>query len=355
MKASRLACVAVMLLAVNLVASAQNLSDILFGGGNKKDYMGQYNYNGKRKNGFGIERGKGGTVYIGDFVEDEISGRGMLISQEKGISNVENAVVYVGNWRDGKKSGRGVCYDSSGNIVFKGKFVNDKPSGSSSAAGDNHRFAIAEIGESLYFGEMSGGKQDGFGLTLQEDGGIVYGTMRNGVRNGIGMVFYSPDVWEVGKWTDGKFAPFKNSLQANADISSFRASNREQNRIMRGELLSAAGNFVQAGLTVNTMINDIKGGSAAADVDGGVDASVPSGKSRSYYQSMYDKWELKAKNAYEDRVRHEVKAKTAGDGRVANADAKLLRQYQKAMRQVRLQAKKEGFNIAQSEYETASF
>lgn len=80
-----------------------------------------------------------------------------------------------------------------------------------------------------------------------------------------------------------------------------------------------------------------------------------SGKSLSYYQTLYNKWELKAKNTFEDRVRHKVAANTAGDGRVANSDAKLLRQYQKSMRSVRLAAQKEGFSIPQSKYEIASF
>lgn len=37
-------------------AVAQDISAILFGKDSKTDYIGQYNYNGKRKNGFGIER-----------------------------------------------------------------------------------------------------------------------------------------------------------------------------------------------------------------------------------------------------------------------------------------------------------
>lgn len=355
--ASRLFVIAALLFSMCAASNAQEISDILFGQNNKEDYMGQYNYNGKRKNGFGIERYKNGSVYVGDFVENEISGRGMLISLKKEISNVDGAFVYVGNWREGKKSGRGVCYDASGNVVYSGKFVNDKPSGSSLADEKKRSFVIKNIGKNLYLGEMSGKRQDGFGLTLNESGEIVYGSMKNGVRQGIGMIFYSPDVWEVGHWTDGKFSAFKNSQTANADIASFRASNKEQNRIMREQLFEAAQNFAQAGLTVTTMVSEIKSGgaSSAAGGDESVDGSVPSGKSKSYYQAQYDKWESKARNTYNDRVRHKVNTKTVGDGRVATSDAKLLRQYQKAMRQVRLQAQKEGFNIPQSEYETASF
>ncbi len=82
---------------------------------------------------------------------------------------------------------------------------------------------------------------------------------------------------------------------------------------------------------------------------------MASGKSQSYYQTLYNKWEQKAKNTFEDRVRHKVSAETYGDGRVASSDAKLLRQYQSSMRSVRMAAKKEGFNIPQSKYENVSF
>lgn len=232
--ASRLFVIAALLFSMCAVANAQEISDILFGQNNKEDYMGQYNYNGKRKNGFGIERYKNGAVYVGDFVENEISGRGMLISLKKEISNVDGAYVYVGNWREGKKSGRGVCYDASGKVVYSGKFVNDKPSEKSSADSKNRSFVIKDIDNNLYLGEMSGDSQDGFGLTLSESGEIVYGSMKDGVR-------------------------------------------------------------------------------------------------------------------------HKASAETPGDFRVVTSEGKLLRTYQRSMEQVRRMAKKEGFNLKVSKYETVSF
>lgn len=355
--ASRLFTIIALFLSTCATANAQEISDILFGQDNKEDYMGQYNYNGKRKNGFGIERYKNGTVYIGDFVENEISGRGMLISLKKEISNVDGAFVYVGSWREGKKSGRGVCYDASGNVVYSGKFVNDKPSESSSSDSKNRFFVIKNIDNNLYLGEMSGNIQDGFGLTLKDSGEIVYGSMKNGVRQGIGMVFYSPEVWEVGRWSDGKFSAFKNSQTANADIASFRASNKEQNRIMREQLFNAAENFAQAGLNVTTMVNDIKSGGTTSESGGdeSVDGNVPSGKSKSYYQAQYDKWESRAKETFKDGVLHKTNAETPGDFRIVTAEGKLLRTYQRSMKQVRRIAKKAGFSLKVSKYETVSF
>lgn len=257
-----------LLLLACLPASAQNLSDVLFGKGNKSNYMGQYNYNGKRKNGFGIERYRNGTFYVGDFSEDVVSGRGMLITNGKDIPNVAGAVVYIGGWRDGKKSGRGTCYDSHGNMVYNGKFSNDKPTESLSAAASeaSRRFAIQEMGENLYLGEVKEGMPDGFGLMLREDGSIVYGTMRNGTRQGIGMTFYTPEMWEVGQWTDGDYRPFNNSQIAEASLRDFRAASKEWKREMRGELFEAAENFAQAALTTVTIVQGVQGKTPAAAV-----------------------------------------------------------------------------------------
>lgn len=353
MKASKLTYILVALM-FSLTSQAQDLSDIIFGENNKSDYIGQYNYNGKRKNGFGIERYKDGSIYIGDFVEDEVSGRGMLISQKAGISNVKGATVYVGNWRNGKKEGRGVCYDASGKVVFKGKFVKDKFSESLLTGAENQYFVIKDIGNMVYVGEMKGDKQNGFGLVLTENGEFVFGNTSNGVRQGIGMRFYSQDTWEVGKWTDGLFSAFKNSEVEKSTI----AYNKEAARQTRNQLFNALGYFAQAGMTAATMVNEIKNGSSASSNDDTLDGSVPSGKSQSYYQSMYDNWKRKAESTFEDRARHKASANISGDrgtGKMASSDAKLLRQYQRAMKNVRLQAKKEGFTIVKSNYEDATY
>lgn len=343
-------------LVCNTVA-AQDIATILFGENSKTDYIGQYNYNGKRKNGFGIERLKDGAVYVGDFSENKISGRGMLIALEKGIENVEGASVYVGKWYNGKKEGKGSCYSSTGTLVYEGNFEKDKPVGEWAGQGASslRRFCISEQGKDLYLGEMNGDTPNGFGLMVCDDGQILYGMMKNGVRQGIGMVCYNEDMWEVGKWTDGEFKSFNNSKISQANLEAFKKDCKEFRKEMRGMLLETTFNLAQVGLDIAASVkgNNSQGTAGTGDAGGG--ASVASGKSQSYYQTLYNKWEQKAKNTFEDRVRHKVSAETYGDGRVASSDAKLLRQYQSSMRSVRMAAKKEGFNIPQSKYENVSF
>lgn len=343
-------------LVCNSVA-AQDIATILFGENSKTDYIGQYNYNGKRKNGFGIERLKDGAVYVGDFSENKISGRGMLIALENGIENVEGASVYVGKWYNGKKEGKGSCYSSTGTLVYEGNFEKDKPVGEWAGQGASslRRFCISEQGKDLYLGEMNGDTPNGFGLMVCDDGQILYGMMKNGVRQGIGMVCYNEDMWEVGKWTDGEFKSFNNSKISQANLEAFKKDCKEFRKEMRGMLLETTFNLAQVGLDIAASVKGNNSQGTAGTGDAGGSASVASGKSQSYYQTLYNKWEQKAKNTFEDRVRHKVSAETYGDGRVASSDAKLLRQYQSSMRSVRMAAKKEGFNIPQSKYENVSF
>lgn len=268
MESRKLFVLLALLLFVGLNVSSQNLSDVLFGKGNKSNYMGQYNYNGKRKNGFGIERYRNGSIYVGDFSEDVVSGRGMLITNGKEISNVTNAVVYIGGWRDGKKSGKGTCYDEHGVLVYEGKFSNDKPTDklNSTTSESSKRFTFQEMGEALYLGEVTEGIPDGFGLMLQEDGSIIYGTMKNGTRQGIGMTFYTPNLWEVGQWTNGDYRSFNNSEIAEANLQEFRSDSKEWKREMRGELLGAAKNFTQAALTTVSIVQGVQGKTSAGTI-----------------------------------------------------------------------------------------
>lgn len=349
-----------------LPVSAQNLADAIYGKKYKKDYMGQYNYNGKRKNGFGIERYRNGSLYIGDFSEDKISGRGMLITNGKDISNVEGAVVYIGGWRDGKKSGSGVCYNHQGEIVFEGKFSGDKPT-EKSASVSGKQFRITEIGQDLYFGEMLNNVPEGFGLFIQEDGCVIYGTMKEGKRQGIGMTFYSPEVWEVGVWKDGEYRPFNNSQIDAAKKEDFRASNKAWKKEMRNDLWEAASNFAQAGITTLQIVNEANGNTVGASSDsasdGGVD--VASGRDFNYYKRQYDRWDARAKDLYEGLTKFGSRTKkgdkhTSGtSGEFWNSPSyvslkKNFRDSQFNMKKIRNEAKRAGHTIPKSQYETVT-
>jgi hypothetical protein len=353
----RLAILLALIVSNAFSLDAQDLASIIFGD-IKGNYIGQYNYNGKRKNGFGVERYKNGAIYMGDFSDDNITGRGMMISLDKeiSISGISGTAVYIGSWLKGKKNGRGICYDKTGKVIFEGRFADDKPS-EKAATPSGKLFCISEIGDDVYFGEVANNTQDGLGFTVQSDGCMVYGLIKDGVRQSIGMIIHDTDDWEVGRWTDGNFVPLTNSNISSQNIATHKADTKEYRKETRKELKAAASCFGQAALSIASMATGNVNGASGDVASGGSTegGKIESGKSKSYYQSQYNKWESRAKNTYEDRVRHKVSASTYSDGRVAASDAKVLRNYQKLMRDVRQAASKEGFSIAPSKYESVSF
>lgn len=252
MKANKLFFIlATLLFAIE--SQAQDLGTILFGKDNKATYMGQYNYNGKRKNGFGIERYKQGGVYIGDFSENDISGRGMYISAKgQYIDKNNKAAIYVGAYRDGKKSGKGTYYDATGKVIYEGKFENDKPveKVSQAAVSSTKRFVMKEIDNELYWGEVLEGVENGMGLKLAEDGKIVFGKYKEGIPVSIGMVFYSPNIWEVGQWTDGTFVAFNNSSASQEQLAQYKDQFRKGRQKMWSELAEAGKYFAEAAILV---------------------------------------------------------------------------------------------------------
>lgn len=286
MKANNILITLVTLL-VTVESQAQDLGTILFGKDYKATYMGQYNYNGKRKNGFGIERYKNGAVYIGDFSEDNISGRGMFISaMGQYIDKKSNASIYVGAYRDGKKSGKGTFYDANGNVIYDGKFENDKPidNNPSNASSSNKRFVMVESNQELYWGESLDGVANGMGLKLKDDGSILFGRYKDGIPTSIGMIFYSPEMWEVGRWTDGAFVAFNNSQLAKEKLEQFKVQHKQGNKQMWAELAEAGKYFAQAAVLVAEATSPSSSSVSPSALDEAMD-STPTGSGNNYKEA----------------------------------------------------------------------
>lgn len=355
MKVNKLLVVCMALCSVWQGLQAQGLGDILFGV-EKTGYKGQYDFKGKRKNGYGMERYKNGNIYVGDFNKDDISGRGMLLAFDKGISNVEGAVVYVGNWMNGKKEGRGTCYDGQGNIVFQGNFVKDKPQGPS-ASTSLKLFRTVEMDDELYIGETEDEMPQGYGLKLREDGAILFGTFSEGSPRGVCMTLYEGNMWEVGRYYNGEYTAFNNSTSAKDREEEYRYLSKQQRAKNRASLFEATQAFAQAGLIAVNMVNDIKsdGGTVGGEATDESGESIADGKDYDYYFTKYKIWLSKTRKAYEDRVKYKVDNKTYDNSAVARAALKLLRSRQRMLKTIRMSAKKNGHNIPQHELETVTF
>ena len=165
-------------------------------------YKGQYsNY---FRSGLGMYSWKGISYYIGEWISGEMNGMGIDIPPAGcALSNCPDGEYYVGEVYRNLKSGTGTCYDKYGNLVYRGAFVNDKPTQSYPTMGyDSYKFeCIAYSGGDYYVGETYKGKPHGKGVYIWSSGDLWYGDWKYGDRDGYGikMLYQGPvsaGIWE---------------------------------------------------------------------------------------------------------------------------------------------------------------
>jgi hypothetical protein len=172
----------------------------------KERFKGQI-LKGKR-NGMGATFTKQGFVFIGDFYRDEMTGMGMMIAADgSSIANCEGCAVYVGNWKDGRKSGFGKCYDIEGNMIYKGQFAEDKPTGSYSTAvlaDESRHLSKLQLGiNRIYLGETTDNKPNGLGVVIYPNGALWFHAFKEGNASGIGLYMAHDGEWQTLKWENG--------------------------------------------------------------------------------------------------------------------------------------------------------
>ena len=68
----------------------------------------------------------GFILYQGDFVNGTFHGNGKLYSDEGPPTAGSDGKIYDGGFEKGRKSGIGKLFDGVGNLVYDGKFSNDR-------------------------------------------------------------------------------------------------------------------------------------------------------------------------------------------------------------------------------------
>jgi len=90
--------------------------------------------------------------------------------------------VYSGEWINDERHGHGKLYDSSGALVYDGKFVHNVASGKG-----QFYYNSTMMKGSDFKGTFINGKKEGFGILTYKDGTVVYkGTYVKDVRHGEG-------------------------------------------------------------------------------------------------------------------------------------------------------------------------
>ncbi len=269
---------------VSVAATAQDLTGTVFYGtnaaGKKQWYEGQIR--DKKPHGMGIRR-YNGTLYIGDFSNGETNGCGMMLTpQGSSISNCGECVVYVGNWRNGKKSGMGTCYAENGDVIYSGKFEEDRPTGTypSKDGSPLRHFSFVEYDDDCkYMGETNDGTFDGFGVFSWANGDLWFGNFRDGAQKGIGLYMFSDAEWAVLNYNGDDCMEINSSAESREKDAQFKAA-RAQVRAYNTALLTTA---LTEGLTkitasVQELQNIKNGGSeAVSSYDPGEGGSAGSG------------------------------------------------------------------------------
>lgn len=134
--------------------------------------------------GSGLYQGKDGSIYIGDFKDKVFNGIGMFIaSPEKNISNCPNATCYVGRFKNGIKNGNGICYNSAGEAIYIGKFLDDVPIDNygDSVVSPIKYLSDAKTENFYYIGEFSSDLPNGFGAIFFQNGDLLISKFKDGV------------------------------------------------------------------------------------------------------------------------------------------------------------------------------
>lgn len=316
----------------------------------KEKFKGQV-IKGKR-NGMGLYSFKDGSVYIGDFYMNQISGYGMLLASKQ-ILNCDRCQVYVGNFKDGKKCGSGVCYDENGDIIYQGQFADDKPTGPYPSAEVNidRYFSLIELGNgNTYIGELKGNDVNGFGAIIFSNGDIWQSQFKNGNQKGIGLYMSYDGEWET-----------INYKGDNSEIISSSEKYKEQAATAKANfnkaISSAFAEFKKAGETALALVNEIKSSKDGNDGDYSENESGSSGssaksKNGSSGKSSHSGNEVEAKNrdqrsysGYESQL---IKMNTYWEDEYNDSHR---RDIQSKMKQIRTKWEGRGFQMFKSSWE----
>ncbi len=316
------------------------------------EYMGQLDWQQKNKNGSGIYK-DGKNVYFGDFFNDKKNGYGMIIAGQKGkIKNLKGCMVYIGSWFDGKKEGKGTCYDFNGDIIYHGKFENDKPTSIyPSTNTSTSRFSFLGLDGGAYLGELTDGVPNGYGLFIANDGELSFGKVKDGQRYGTSLLLENPYVWKVVKWEGDSFSEVTNSNEHNSKLQVYKDAHDKWWSELKSEfkevglgLLSTTNQFVEYKSSQNSSSSASYSSGNSSRNSSSSKSNRSSVSSSKTSQDCGTAWQTDSKN-YSNL---ETRAMNCIDESEYNS-------IQSKMKSIRQKWVSRGCHITQSEWETKPF
>lgn len=207
------------------------------------DYTGGKDERGL-KHGFGIQKWRDGTKYVGEFVHNKAVGYGKFYHPDGDIymgefSNDrangygeyyhENGAVYHGSWCDDSQVDVGyeIWSDSS---KYNGTYSNGKKHGIGTYVWQDGTKYEGEWKENNiegygiyyfsdgreYIGQWKNNQMHGYGEFRWKEGKRYYGYYKNDKKNGFGMYYWPDDKFYIGFWRDGKQHGYGKYMKGNA-------------------------------------------------------------------------------------------------------------------------------------------
>lgn len=348
-------------------------------------YMGVTLDNGKTRSGLGVLRLKNNGLYVGYFSHNKFNGKGMQIApKDKTIENCGEGFIYIGRWLNGKKYGNGRLYNKLGQLIYNGRFENDKPCGQLLSCPDTLRkFSFLKFNHDdeseIFVGEVTSDLPNGFGIYYDGDSFTIVES-KEGIQYGLGLMLFPSVGWSTFKVENGLYTELDNS----ANLSNRRERRKEESRKARQKLLNAFENFTIGMAQVASNVQQIKnGGNATSSYgstssseessslsmnsslgnanDGAYTSSSASGGGGSL-EDQYKQWERRAIANYNSltnlgaRVKKNGKDSEGSTGQSISSSnytgqKKALREAQSEMKMIRQKASKQGIIIKKSDYE----
>lgn len=227
--------------------------------------------------GTGLQNGKDGSLYAGDFMDKIPHGQGMYLAPPgQEITGCPSGAFYVGRFKDGLKNGKGKVYNANGELIYQGKFKDDLPIDPYPSPEDYISwFSELESGNgSVYIGEIVGASPYGFGLIIFPDHSYLISNFVDGERTGISVYMQNDGNW-VSENVEGDVV---TPISSSEEYSTIEANNKAA---FRQTLSEALGYFAEA---VNVASQGVanyqslkQGGNASYADYGGYDSAGTSG------------------------------------------------------------------------------
>lgn len=172
-------------------------------------YSGQWLSNGKQyvRHGYGIQEWADGTVYTGEWLDGQASGRGQI--------TFADGQLYIGEWRANLAHGLGISRPTV-NTSYSGSFKH----------GLRHGIGVeawGQNGHGRYEGEFSFGMREGHGICVWPDGFRYIGVWHLDRIHGPGTCIDADGHVFHGKWIGGMLKEDRAIIWRDPDYKAFKS------------------------------------------------------------------------------------------------------------------------------------